>query len=480
LRIPFYLKSTFGTNLRIKFVEFSNYGHAFSFDWISDLSESYGIVRAESTSLLGFIQFDSRVLCNDDCYLGLSPRTHHSIIDQTSLFIENFDNLESYEVSILYDLWTRSFQLRQLNILSNENSDAFDIDSKLLMLYYKRWSLMMELKEKNDLFKSLLRLEMENENNADILSLSFPINFNFEWPCLLKNTQKIHFSSTQVHVGTRVKNLTVINPSNMKVLMQIMILDAYPQSENLIKLFKNISAHYGLKNSPIQYDTLNEDDLNDVGDNVFTLTSSASSTISTSNKNVIVISLEPNQSADIQIQFKPEKMKIYHSLLLIRNNLTIMDTYFIKAKGGSANVRIENMAPMKSSLFLNDINQNFVSQKSSDYSPLEFQMSDNDFKLCGDSTGSYFKKFNPFSGSNSGFNEEEKSKKKKEFVLAKTNNGETIYLPIDFLNATIEPNNYDLQNKDYVTAYEVNDGIVLREIFELKNIGDAKLFVYSI
>jgi hypothetical protein len=471
--------------------ELSNYGNAFKFNWTSTNDshlagknkDTFGIVKAEETSLLGFFELDSRVLCDTSCYLGLSPRTHNSIIDQSALSINDLDNLESYEQSLLYDLWTRSFQLRQLEMLSSENSDAFDIDSKLLMLYYKRWH---ELNERDDLFKSILRLEMLNENketkSTDKLNFSFPIEFNFEWPRLLKNMPKIHFSSTQVHVGARVKNLTIENPSNARVLMQIMILDAYPQGESLIRLLKNISNFHGLKKSPIQYDNLIDEDLNTLNESPFTISSNSNLTISSSNKNVVVLSLEPHQAAEIQIQFKPEKLEIYHSLLLIRNNLTIMDTYLIKAKGGSAHVRIENMTPMKSSLFLNEINNREVSQKTSDYSPLEFHMTENDFKLCGDS--SYFSGFslrkfffNPFRSKEE--EEEEQLTKKKNF-LGTTKKGAIIELPPHFLNATIEPNHFDLVYEDYVTAYEINEGIMLRELFELNNIGDAKLIVYGI
>jgi len=358
------------------------------------------------------------------------------------------------------------------------------------MLYYKRWH---ELNERDDLFKSTLRLEMLNENietkSTDKLNFSFPIEFSFEWPRLLKNMPKIHFSSTQVHVGARVKNLTIENPSNARVLMQIMVLDAYPQGENLLRLLKNISNFHGLKKSPIQNDNLlNEEDLNNIDDSPFTISSKSNLTISTSNKNVVVLSLEPHQTAEVLLQFKPKKLEIYHSLLLIRNNLTIMDTYLIKAKGGSAHVRIENMTPMKSSLFLNEINTRDSSQKTSDYSPLEFHMTDNDFKLCGDS--SYFSGFslrkyffNPFRfvfESNAKTKEEEEQLTRKKNFLGTTKKGATIELPPHFLNVTIEPNHFDLAYEDYVTAYEINEGIMLRELFELNNIGDAKLIVYGI
>ena len=269
-----YLISTFNQDLQINFAEFSNYGNAFSFSWaplnISRVSTStfkqstksskvissksnikvieektietesvetieitnkYGMVKAESTSLVGFIEFDSRVLCEPNCYVGISPRTHNSIIDQSSLYITDLDNLDNYEQPLLYDMWIRSFHPAQL--------DPFDLDSKMLAFYFRKWR---DLNAKSELFTSSLRFDMANN-----LSFAYPIDFKFDWPRLLiKSQQKaIHFSSTQVNMGKRLKNVTLHNPSNVTLLTQIMMLDAYPQRENLIKLLKNISATYG-------------------------------------------------------------------------------------------------------------------------------------------------------------------------------------------------------------------------------------------
>ena len=222
-----------------------------------------------------------------------------------------------------------------------------------------------------------------------------------------------------------------------------------------------------------------------MNDQVFTLiplanTSSHTQEESTARKNTLVIALEANQTIDIQIQFKPEKIGIYHNLILIRNNFTIMDAYLVKGKGGSAQLKVENMLPMKSSLFLNEISNRDLKHVTADYSPLEFQMSENDLTLCGDETqyrGLSLKKLitNTFSL----FSSKKEPIKKTQF-LGKTKRGSTLVVTSEFLNATIEPNSYGMIIGDYLTAYEIEEGIILRELFELKNIGDAKLIVYTV
>ena len=64
--------------------------------------------------------------------------------------------------------------------------------------------------------------------------------------------------------------------------------------------------------------------------------------------------------------------------------------------------------------------------------------------------------------------------------MGKTKRGSTLVVTSEFLNATIEPNSYGMIIGDYLTAYEIEEGIILRELFELKNIGDAKLIVYTV
>lgn len=45
----------------------------FTFDWPYNYStkHEYGLVKANSTTLVGFLKVDSRIACNKECYLGL-------------------------------------------------------------------------------------------------------------------------------------------------------------------------------------------------------------------------------------------------------------------------------------------------------------------------------------------------------------------------------------------------------------------------
>jgi hypothetical protein len=534
--------------LKIKYVEFSSFGNVFTFKWNSfiqnpdgptnfidekDFNKNdynnnkyviyYGIIKANSSSLVGYVNFDPKILCEPKCYLGIGSRTHDSIIDQSYSPVTDLNDLNSLDPSALFDLWIKSFQLTKLDALESTkpHSDAFDIDSKLFELHFKRWE---KANEQDDLFKLSLRLYIEkavkderltvsdSEDEDSLLSYSFPISFKLKWPRFLKKDQVIYFPPTQVHVGQRIKNITLHNPSNSTILMQIMLLDNYPQKENLLKLISrnpilNPDSVYDkqIKSLAEQTDSSNNDSLHDeypifnliTNKHYTTASTNRASKISNLNlptkKNTVNVLLEPHQTQTIQILFKPEKMGVYKNLLVIRNNLTVLDAYFIKAKCGSAQLTIDDMPPMKTSVFFsgNSLAKEAIqAQKTSDSATLEMLMSENDFKICKRdrsihySSSEYtprkmFLKFLDIIYGSELARASEDGGFKQVLFMGETKNGLTIELPIEFVNP-VEPTDVKGFGKDPVAAFETKDGIILRSLFRIKNTGNAELIVYHV
>lgn len=260
---PISIKSTFQTDLKINSIDLNEFGKMFKFEWlkrnISSLypitrpnEQQYGIIKENSTTLIGFLKFDSKLACKKECYLGLEPpgKKTSPIVDFKSIDISSIEKLDQVDASFLYNLWIKSFKLSDVTQTANgksssklklqtQISDAFILDSKLINLFQTR---LNNLRRNEDLFASKLKINIqssaiqkneegkkgahENDDKND-LSYSFNIKFKFMWPHFLLKTHQITFPRTQIHVEHKIKNLTIQNPSNSTVHMQIILMNGF-------------------------------------------------------------------------------------------------------------------------------------------------------------------------------------------------------------------------------------------------------------
>jgi hypothetical protein len=408
---------------------------------------SYGIIKGNASTFIGQLSFNSKLLCQPACYLGLEPKlkTSSSIIDISSIKIKNLNSLENLDESFIYELWLKSLDTYRLKY-----SSAHDLDLKLLEFYHKRWT---SLNKKQSLFRSNLKIHVNLDQNAtdfnynsarkadessddgnsdaaNILTYTYPVKFKFKWPSFVRKTPYIEFPLAQLFSSVKTKNITVSNPSNSSVLVQVMLSDAYATKDNVLALVNDYSDVFFSSLSHQQDSLSNEKlraildgfrtaaDLDQTENNVSAFSLNLKSFLqqhlqqqksrqqqsqqqfnyeSESRKNSVVFLLDPYQTTTLQVKFKPEKMGTFRSFLIIRNNLTIVDVYPIQAEVGSAKLKIEDMAPLRTSVFFdgrhsagNHHHVNFeetccddlASDSSSSSSSLLIKMNDRDFKLC--------------------------------------------------------------------------------------------------
>jgi hypothetical protein len=100
--------------------------------------------------------------------------------------------------------------------------------------------------------------------------------------------------------------------------------------------------------------------------------------------NELIFSLEPQQSTIIQLKFRPDEIGMHENALIIRNNLTILDAYVITGEAGTAELRINDKEPMRTSILFNSKLTEMASQnfKLADTAKLDMQMNEVDFELC--------------------------------------------------------------------------------------------------
>ncbi len=504
--LPIKIQSNFMHDLKIAELEFGNFGNLFSFKW----NDYKSFLKANRTTFIGSLEFDSKQLCTPTCYLGLEPKikSSSSIIDITSINVKELSSLENLDESFLYELWIKSLNFEEQSKQQLTNS-AFDLDKKLLDFYSKRWSSLTE--KKNTLYRSnfLLSLHSENNQNVDmLLNYNYPIKFHFKWPHFAaKKLTHIEFTKTQIYSNIKMKNITLINPSNSTVFMQIILLDtAYASRNDLLELlntYPNIFNNQDVRTQkligdyePLKNDTHSLFSIN-IKHSIFIhqhLAGGGSGNSGSGSKKVrfeienrknnIVLMLEGHQSTTLQIKFRPEKFGIFQSYLLIRNNLTILDSYLIHAEVGSAKLKINDLKPLKTSLLVNtkQNNQNLNQQQENNNNSLLIRMSDLDFQLCKQQPN--IKGFNTISFWSSFGGAFSWHKPMFGLVdLINNLNYNKSELEADWnekLFPAKRPHDHYTSEELDSKSIRLKQGILLRNYFQMKNHGNMDLNVYHI
>jgi hypothetical protein len=384
---PVMIKNTFDKTIKISSIEFSNFGNAFFFKWLpqgraeSGKIDEANVIRANKTRKIGHILFDASILCKETNYVGFNE---DKTINLNDLFNNNQTSSSSIspllnEINLknnnnkIYELWLTSFSL---------DNKTYEID-KLLFNYYhnlnwiKKWKLVnqnLNYEIKTKLKAGIKNFTINNSKKFDEKTEKKVLNYNvmninikYKWPKLLSLQQQqqpqpdlniIKFPLTQIG-SFEIKNVTLTNPSNTNSLfIQMIFIENYPieNKNTLIEMFK--SSNYDLGLDDYLDDISSVDDLF-ISESAFSFHSHKLSNQgivpltkyknmqlgNTNNKENLLFLLQRSQRVTLQIQFRPFKKQIYSTLLIIRNNLTILDTYIFHGEGGSGELRLSNRRP---------------------------------------------------------------------------------------------------------------------------------------
>jgi len=445
------VKSTFENDLIVTSIEFLNYGNMLSFEWLpSSDNKKSGFIKSNNVTLIGNIHFDPYNLWENDCLKSK---------------IEN---------SLLFDSWIKSFSLK----MKNEELNALDIDLKLLKLFNQHW---IEFNHGNNFFYSSVRFQIEKEQDKQVddlkkiekFSIIFPIKLNFKKPSIIKGNSNVEFPISQVHSSVYQKNLTIQNPSGSNLLVQIMFSNNYPQKEELFNLLDNepdlFSANTQIVESlkkqtnkkisddnspqtafsihvPLTFTQFNFDHQKLVRliENEYNVLPS---------KNSFVFLIPPNETRTIQVKFKPTKIGQFEDLIIIRNNLTVIETFTVKGESGTAELNINNMVPMRNSLFFEGLSSLSETTSTSDLSNVIIEMNKNDFENCDANMPEFTE--NDLKDDAINF--------KNYLKSLPDNESELIH-----------------EKKAYKTSFRSNSGILLRSFLVLKNVGTTDLNVFSV
>lgn len=177
------------------------------------------------------------------------------------------------------------------------------------------------------------------------------------WPQL---SNKLQITYPAIRIGRSVsKEFLIENPANKSILVQVINLEDYPNSDVLLHLISNDMFHQKWSRSDLEM--IHATIRNGRNSSAFVLTNitsnhSASSSAQNNNRIHKWLGVEPNTKSytmilppgarqRLTVTFQPTIEGNMTSLLVIRNNLTIVDLITLQGEGGRGSLKIGNAVP---------------------------------------------------------------------------------------------------------------------------------------
>nr|CAB3258637.1 transmembrane protein 131 [Phallusia mammillata] len=247
---------------------------------------------------VGKLYYDPRQDCKPDrCYVGLPTSTtvgHH---------------------------W-----LTTLNL----GKEAPDVDVRMYKTLRERWNSLVV----NNMTSVTSTFQL---NTNLIRDFNFVTHGSLYWPSLIETEDgSKNFTFPLTHVGKKsTAEITLHNPSDAPIILQILPVSLYPQPEAVLG---SLELSHLLKQNEFTVEnrkaftialppnTSSHDSLSQMTWLDYTLNGKA-------NRTCINMFLNPGQKQNIEVTFSPENATEVSTVILIRNNLTVLDSLLVGGVG---------------------------------------------------------------------------------------------------------------------------------------------------
>ncbi|XP_067847903.1 transmembrane protein 131-like isoform X2 [Heptranchias perlo] len=246
-----------------------------------------------SIQVQGKVYSDSVLQCGVYCYLGAKAAVH----------------------------WHDSLSL---------DSSSWKVDSELGLDLRHKWQKMREKGENRQRM-------FEDPGMQQTVQRPFPSDFI--WPRLTPN-YLMRFSATASH-NTTVKHFVLKNPSDIPVTVQILPVSHYPNPQAALGLLKK---WYKLRRQIISV-TANEFRLVKPPDRKSAESYKQMELDNRPSVGVLQLTLQPQEMRKIGVEFTPVSHSLVTSLILIRNNLTILDLLTVEGFGANELLKVGGKLP---------------------------------------------------------------------------------------------------------------------------------------
>ncbi|VDD93739.1 unnamed protein product [Enterobius vermicularis] len=302
-RITFQLYSTFKRNMHVLRISTLSRDPRMHFEVLD--GDQTPILKSNQVSYLGRAQFRPNATCGENnCYLGI--------------------NLNSGEGQ----WFTYGMKLPQ---------NLAEIDTYLYKRLRKRWFAMRAQG------RHIINETIIVDTNEHI---PIPVTGELIWPRLLTRSV-VHFPLTAVGNFT-IMNLTLQNPASTSVVVQLLPLVIYPDADNLVEFFRdNLDSPL---TEPIEMNETLMFSLRDT--ELFTLKSDSPvpmlreqlQEICRELRFTLSMLLRPGMKVRIRVGFLPNDYTLRSSLLLIRNNLTVIEPVVLYGKGSRVDMQVDGQS----------------------------------------------------------------------------------------------------------------------------------------
>ncbi|XP_033847981.1 transmembrane protein 131 [Periophthalmus magnuspinnatus] len=246
------------------------------------------------------IYFDASLQCGDHCYVGLP-------------FVLKSES-KPHELALQEDIWDADVDLHQ----------------KLL----RRWK---ELKERMG-----HKIEAVFEVNTDLQkNVQARVTAHLTWPSLVNSSQKITFPLTNTNSSSD-EEVILQNPADVPVYVQVLPLAMLPNPSVFSGKLADRFPLGNLSNINIDLKTLEFQ----VHRNLTSVLKGSSGFVEGSTKPFVFnLLLLPGEIKSFNVRFTPISNHSVSSLLIVRNNLTVIDTIVLHGRGTTESLKVAGKAP---------------------------------------------------------------------------------------------------------------------------------------
>uniref|UniRef100_A0A4W5K0J3 Transmembrane protein 131 n=1 Tax=Hucho hucho TaxID=62062 RepID=A0A4W5K0J3_9TELE len=235
------------------------------------------------------IYFDASLQCGDHCYVGVP-------------FVLK---CEPPGLSMQEDMW--------------------DADVDLYQMLRRRWKALKE--SSGDMAEAVF------EANADLQkNIETRVSAQLKWPSIMNSLQQVLFPLTSLTSSSEVE-VVLENPADIPVYVQVLPLALYPNLPAVIHKLR--LPHFTPDTMEFQVHR----------NHVSLLCSAGFAEGSTTQPYVYNLMLQPEEVRSLRVKFSPVSNHTVSSLLIFRNNLTVMEFLVVQGQGSYERLKVGGKAP---------------------------------------------------------------------------------------------------------------------------------------
>ncbi|KAM8975283.1 transmembrane protein 131 [Pelodytes ibericus] len=265
-------------------------------------------------SKIANIYFDAALHCGDHCYVGLP-------------FLSKSEPKSQHHISMQEDVW--------------------DSDWDYYETIYKKWSDVRE--NAHNVPEAVFEVDTDLQKN--VLS---EVKTELVWPSIINSSRHIQFPLTNTNSSSE-EEIVLENPSDSPVYVQFLPLALYSNSSLVLDRITerfDISKSLSLDLKTLEFKVFRN--------NVYPVQSSQGFVEGPSRQSVLNLFLKPGERKNVKVKFTPVLNKTVSSLLIVRNNLTVIDVITVEGQGANENLKIAGKAPGPGSSLRFKITESFL------------------------------------------------------------------------------------------------------------------------